>query len=47
MITTFDYPGTGNSTLHGQKINEKGDIVGAFVDSNGVTSGFVRFEMVR
>src|SRR5213596_4137871 len=42
VITTFDYPGTGNSTLP-QKINERGDIVGAFIDSNGVTSGFVRF----
>jgi uncharacterized membrane protein len=42
VITTFDYPGTGNSTLP-QKINERGDIVGEFVDSNGVTSGFVRF----
>src|SRR5690348_16177692 len=26
VITTFDYPGTGNSTLP-QKINEKGDVV--------------------
>jgi hypothetical protein len=26
-----------------QKINERGDIVGEFIDSNGVTSGFVRF----
>jgi hypothetical protein len=43
VITTFDYPGTGNSTLP-QKINERGDIVGEFVDSNGVTSGFVRFK---
>src|SRR5882762_7996714 len=42
VITTFDYPGTGNLTLP-QKINERGDIVGAFIDSNGVTSGFVRF----
>jgi uncharacterized membrane protein len=42
VITTFDYPGTGNSTLP-QKINERGDVVGEFVDSNGVTSGFVRF----
>src|SRR5256885_41828 len=42
VITTFDYPGTGNSTLP-QKINERGDIVGEFIDSNGVTSGFVRF----
>src|SRR5438046_8326307 len=42
VITTFDYPGTGNSTLP-QKINERGDIVGEFIDSNGVTSGVVRF----
>ena len=42
VITTFDYPGTGNSTLP-QKINEKGDIVGEFIDSSGVVRGFVRF----
>src|SRR5882672_7291086 len=42
VVTTFDYPGTGNQTLP-QKINERGDIVGEFIDSNGVTSGFVRF----
>src|ERR1700749_1426143 len=42
VITTFDYPGTGNSTLP-QKINERGDIVGEFIDSSGVTRGFVRF----
>ena len=42
MITTFDYPGTGNSTLP-QKINKRGDIVGVFVDSNAVTRAFVRF----
>ncbi len=42
VITTFDYPGTGNSTLP-QKINERGDIVGIFVDSLGVNRGFVRF----
>jgi hypothetical protein len=42
VITTFDYPGTGNSTLS-QKINERGDVVGVFVDSNGVTRAFVRF----
>ena len=29
VITTFDYPGTGNSTLP-QKINERGDVVGDF-----------------
>src|SRR5262249_1825279 len=40
--TTFDYPGAGNNTLP-QKINERGDIVGEFVDSSGVVRGFVRF----
>jgi len=42
VITTFDYPGTGNSTLP-QKINERGDVVGVFVDASGVTRAFVRF----
>src|SRR5713101_5879907 len=42
VITTFDYPGTGNSTLP-QKINERGDIVGVYLDSLGVSRGFVRF----
>ena len=42
VITTFDYPGTGNLTLP-QKINERGDVVGEFIDSNGVVRGFVRF----
>src|ERR1700745_1310357 len=42
VITTFDYPGAGNATLP-QKINERGDIVGEFIDSTGVTRGFVRF----
>ena len=42
VITTFDYPGTGNLTLP-QKINERGDIVGEFIDPNGVTRGFIRF----
>jgi hypothetical protein len=42
VITTFDYPGSGNRTLP-QKINERGDIVGFYIDSNGVNRGFVRF----
>src|SRR5437763_16035028 len=42
VITTFDYPGTGNLTLP-QKISEKGDIVGEYIDSSGVTRGLVRF----
>jgi hypothetical protein len=41
IITTFDYPGAGVSTLP-QKINERGDIVGVFV-SGGVTRAFVRY----
>src|SRR5258708_34560321 len=42
VITTFDYPGTVISTQP-QKINDGGDIVGIYVDSLGVTRGFVRF----
>jgi hypothetical protein len=42
VLTTFDYPGAGNSTLP-QKINERGDVVGEFIDSSGVVRGFVRF----
>lgn len=42
VITTFDYPGVGNLTLP-QKINERGDVVGEFIDSSGVVRGFVRF----
>ena len=45
VITTFDYPGTGNSTLP-QKINERGDVVGNFLDSNGVTRAFSGSAMV-
>src|SRR5262249_9340507 len=41
VITTFDYPGPGNSTLP-QNINERGDIVGIYIDSNQVNRGFVR-----
>ena len=42
VIATFDYPGTGNSTLP-QKINDAGDIVGVYNDSSLVGRGFVRF----
>src|SRR6266436_3267872 len=42
VITTFDFPGTGNSTLP-QKISERGDIVGEYIDSSAVVRGFVRF----
>ena len=42
VITTFDYPGTGNSTIP-EKINDTGDIAGLYFDSSFVTRGFVRF----
>src|SRR5262249_162076 len=42
IITTFDYPGAGNSTLP-QKINNRGDVVGEYIDSSGVVRAFVRF----
>jgi hypothetical protein len=42
VIMTFDYPGAGNSTLP-QKINERGDVVGIFIDSSGASRGFIRF----
>src|SRR6266567_2847344 len=42
VISTFDYPGAGNLTLP-QKINERGDVAGIFLDSNSVSRGFVRF----
>jgi hypothetical protein len=43
VITTFDYPGTGIVTTSPQKINNRGDIVGEYIDSSGVVRGFVRF----
>jgi hypothetical protein len=46
VITTFDYPGTGNSTLP-QKINDRGDVVGEFIDSSGVSTRRVAFGMGR
>jgi hypothetical protein len=41
VITTFDYPGTGNSTIP-QKINDKGDIVGSYLHPGFFSRGFVR-----
>ncbi len=41
LVSTFDYPGTGNQTRP-QKINDKGDIVGVYVDINGISHGFTR-----
>ena len=42
VITTFDYPGTGNSTLPSH-INDRGDVVGLYITPNGATRGFLRF----
>jgi len=43
VIATFDYPGTGILSTRAQKINDTGDIVGDYFDSNGVYRSFVRF----
>lgn len=43
ILTTFDYPASGNSTQP-QKISDRGDIAGLFVDSSGGTRGFVRYK---
>ncbi len=42
VVTTFDYPGSGNSTQP-QKINDGGDIVGLYADSSLIQRGFIRF----
>src|SRR5437867_4387547 len=42
VITTFDYPGDVTQTVP-SGINDRDDITGYYVDSNGVTRGFVRF----
>ena len=41
ILATFDYPGVGNSTLP-QKINDRGNVAGYFLDSGGVARGFAR-----
>src|SRR6266513_4355267 len=41
VLETFDYPGTGNLTRP-QKINDRGVIVGIYLDSSGVSRGFTR-----
>ena len=42
VITTFDYPGTGNLTRP-QKITDANDIVGEYVETSGAVRGFLRF----
>jgi len=42
VITTFDYPAIGNEVTQPQKINDTGDIVGSYFNSNGMGRGFIR-----
>ena len=41
VLSTFDYPGTGNSTTPNH-ISSSGDCTGTYVDLNGATRGFIR-----
>src|SRR5262245_58346217 len=41
LITTFDYPGSGNSTTAG-RLNDRGEIAGFYRDAGSVTRGFIR-----
>ena len=36
---TFDYPGSAFTSLNG--INQRGDIVGRYVDASGIAHGFI------
>ena len=42
FVSQFDYPGTGNQT-EPQKISDRGDVVGIYLDSLGVSRGFTMF----
>jgi hypothetical protein len=39
FVSQFDYPGT-NTQTRPQKISDKGEIVGVFLDSTGASFGF-------
>ena len=43
VITTFDYPGSDVTQTIPSGINDRDDITGYYVDSNGIARGFVRF----
>ena len=43
LVGTFDYPGSGNSTLP-QKVSDLGDIVGSYIDLSLVERGFIRLK---
>jgi len=42
FVSQFDYPGTGNQTRP-QKITDRGDVVGIYVDTSAVSRGFIMF----
>jgi len=42
VLSVFDYPGTGIQTRP-QKISDRRDVVGIFVDSSGASRGFIMF----
>src|SRR5438105_3695017 len=42
VITSFDYPGDVTQTIP-EGINDRGDITGLYVDTSGITRGFIRF----
>jgi len=42
LLTTIDYPGDAVQTVP-RGMNDRGDVVGTYTDSSGVTRGFIRF----
>jgi hypothetical protein len=45
LITTFDVPGAGTAAYQGtivQGINNAGEVVGSYIDANGLWHGFSR-----
>src|SRR5262249_57643885 len=43
VITTFDYPGGDVTQTVPSGINDRDDVTGYYVDSNGVTPAFILF----
>src|SRR4030095_13375767 len=42
LVSTFDYPGTGNQTRPQKISDDRRDVVGIFVDTSGASRGFIR-----
>jgi uncharacterized membrane protein len=42
LVSTFDYPGTGNQTRPQKISDDRRDVVGIFVDTKGASRGFIR-----